>query len=396
MSYPGSGDPATVCELFFYGISGQKLARYQCSYDQMVEGGGDGGHFNLWVKDRTQHIGGELTSSNGGAVTTDRLGSIRAKGTERYTYYPYGEAKTATVPGGGMYAGLESPAREYLSDRGRFDRPDPLGLSAANMGDPGSWNRFAYVQGDPVNYTDPDGLMTCGELPVDDGRTVSDALLADSEAGLLTRFVWAEGGALAANGDSTTALGLSQALIAQAVINRLSVANGRAAVLGRDGVVYWGEGGVQGTIRASILAYGSRGTTLAQEIVRAAAGTNEVDSAGELNDVSALNRTLDTDLGDATRALPGRIQVDGTEFYVTPECYRAISAMQATNTIRGGGSLNAPGFFVTSWKANGNSNSDPSRLYTLATVGGTTFFGFGGYEYARYPYPFQPPPRRRR
>jgi hypothetical protein len=41
-----------------------------------------------------------------------------------------------------MYAGLESPVREYLPDQGRFNRPDPLGLGAVNLGDPGSWNRF--------------------------------------------------------------------------------------------------------------------------------------------------------------------------------------------------------------------------------------------------------------
>jgi RHS repeat-associated protein len=65
------------------------------------------------------------------------------------------------VSGGGLYAGLESPLRNYDSVKGRFDRPDPLGLGAVKMGDPGSWNRFAYVQGDPVNYRDPKGLYSC-------------------------------------------------------------------------------------------------------------------------------------------------------------------------------------------------------------------------------------------
>jgi hypothetical protein len=60
-----------------------------------------------------------------------------------------------------------------------------------------------------------------------------------------------------------------------------------------------------------------------------------------------------------------------------PECDRAISAMQATNTILGGASLNANGFFPTSWKANGNSNPDPGNLYNLGSVGGTTFFEVG-------------------
>ncbi|MBI2683499.1 MAG: hypothetical protein HYX26_09860 [Acidobacteriales bacterium] len=69
--------------------------------------------------------------------------------------------RTESVARGGMYAGLESPVREYLPTTGRFDRPDPLGLGAVKKGDPGSWNRFAYVQGDPVNYNDPRGLARC-------------------------------------------------------------------------------------------------------------------------------------------------------------------------------------------------------------------------------------------
>jgi RHS repeat-associated protein len=125
----------------------------------------------MWLADRTQHVGGQLTASNGGAATTDRLGSLRARGTERYTYYPYGEARTESVQGGGMYAGLESPLRNYSPGFGRFDRPDPLGLGAVKMGDPGSWNRFAYVQGDPVNYRDPGGLV--GESVADTGLTFS-------------------------------------------------------------------------------------------------------------------------------------------------------------------------------------------------------------------------------
>lgn len=39
---------------------------------------------------------------------------------------------------------------------------DPYRASAG-AGDPGSWNRYAYVGGDPVNVTDPEGLVTCNE-----------------------------------------------------------------------------------------------------------------------------------------------------------------------------------------------------------------------------------------
>ena len=73
-------------------ITGQRLARYQYQYYEWEDAGV--GHIGFYggMADRTQHIGGQLTSWNGSGATTDRLGSIRAKDNgERYTYYPYGE-----------------------------------------------------------------------------------------------------------------------------------------------------------------------------------------------------------------------------------------------------------------------------------------------------------------
>ena len=48
--------------------------------------------------------------------------------------------------------------RFYASTYGRFDTPDPA-RSSAGPSDPGSWNRYAYVGGDPVNASDPSGLF---------------------------------------------------------------------------------------------------------------------------------------------------------------------------------------------------------------------------------------------
>jgi hypothetical protein len=39
---------------------------------------------------------------------------------------------------------------------GRFNTADPS--RGSNRGDPGSWNRYAYVQGDPINFNDAVGL----------------------------------------------------------------------------------------------------------------------------------------------------------------------------------------------------------------------------------------------
>ncbi|HLH43877.1 MAG TPA: RHS repeat-associated core domain-containing protein, partial [Bryobacteraceae bacterium] len=50
--------------------------------------------------------------------------------------------------------------RYYQPGMGRFLTADPYMANNGGSGepsDPGSWNRFAYVGGDPVNLTDPDG-----------------------------------------------------------------------------------------------------------------------------------------------------------------------------------------------------------------------------------------------
>ena len=49
--------------------------------------------------------------------------------------------------------------RYYASGSGRFVTSDPYGGSAKETR-PASWNRFGYVEGDPVNAIDPDGRQT--------------------------------------------------------------------------------------------------------------------------------------------------------------------------------------------------------------------------------------------
>ncbi|HEX2836057.1 MAG TPA: RHS repeat-associated core domain-containing protein [Thermoanaerobaculia bacterium] len=46
-------------------------------------------------------------------------------------------------------------ARYYSAKLGRFLSPDPV---LGNLLQPGSWNRYAYVLNDPVNFVDPAGL----------------------------------------------------------------------------------------------------------------------------------------------------------------------------------------------------------------------------------------------
>jgi RHS repeat-associated protein len=48
--------------------------------------------------------------------------------------------------------------RKYESSAGRWTSPDPYGGSMT-IGDPQSFNRYSYVENDPVNFVDPSGLL---------------------------------------------------------------------------------------------------------------------------------------------------------------------------------------------------------------------------------------------
>jgi RHS repeat-associated protein len=92
-------------------------------------------------------------------VVTDRLGSVRVNGTQSMRYYPYGQEITSTANGQdkfGTYLRDEETGLDYADQRyyspgtGRFLTADPY-IASGGPSDPQSWNRYAYVAGDPVN-----------------------------------------------------------------------------------------------------------------------------------------------------------------------------------------------------------------------------------------------------
>lgn len=224
---------------YYYGADGQKLGIYPLTLA-----------FNNTTPVMTDNSNVKLSTFFG----SKRIGAYDRLGSAKYdeqnggamSFYPYGEGtvqptdslKFATYTRDSA-TGLDyADHRYYANNFGRFMSPDP-NVGAWDPADPQSWNDYAYVANDPINFADPEGLVECGDLDVSGGGTVRDYLDAQSDAGKLIRFVWAEGGTLAASGGDQSALSFSMAMIAQAIENRLAVANGQVAVAGFDGNIYW-------------------------------------------------------------------------------------------------------------------------------------------------------------
>jgi len=69
--------------------------------------------------------------------------------------------------------------RQYASTTGRWLSPDP---TSGSCDSPQSWNAYAYVKGDPMDFTDPDGLQPCGSLPVQGtDQTFGEVVEADND-----------------------------------------------------------------------------------------------------------------------------------------------------------------------------------------------------------------------
>ncbi len=144
-----NGNP-TGYSVIAYSPGGQKLGTYQ-----FIPGTGHTTYIiAVSLSTSDQYFGGRRLA------VQDQLGSAG-------TYFPWGEAKGSTNPQDTWsYAtywrdsatGLDYANNRYYSNAyGSFMTPDPTWRSA-NLKNPQSWNRYAYVTGDPVNSNDPTGL----------------------------------------------------------------------------------------------------------------------------------------------------------------------------------------------------------------------------------------------
>ena len=159
-----SGSTLTAQEAYFYGVDGQKLGTYSLTPS--------GSQLIVSTTQTAVFFGGKRVAVNGVAFVPDRIGS-----NTQGKYFPYGEDRGTPIANDQVKfatytrdsaTGLDYADQRYYSNQfGRFTSPDPYKASAGPS-DPGSWNRYSYVQGDPVNHTDRSGLNRDAEDCIDD------------------------------------------------------------------------------------------------------------------------------------------------------------------------------------------------------------------------------------
>jgi RHS repeat-associated protein len=152
-------------QVYFYGVDGQKIGTYTFTLGQYGETNTP-----------------EMTNSTVLLATffgRKRIGTFDRLGSAKYnqnnaaqSFYPYGEDRGTMEPNDSLKfatytrdaaTGLDyADQRYYASNWGRFMSPDPYRASGGPS-DPGSWNRYSYVEGDPVNFGDPRGTTICDE-----------------------------------------------------------------------------------------------------------------------------------------------------------------------------------------------------------------------------------------
>lgn len=166
---------------FIYGIGGKLVAEFDGSTGVLKKEYiyGASGLLATIVPNSQPGSGTQYT-------TTDNLGSPRvvtnssAGVVSRHDYKPFGEeigsgigGRTTGMGYGGAdgirkkFTGYErdtetgldyAQARYFSSVQGRFTSADPL-MASAKATNPQSWNRYAYVDNNPMAFSDPSGLI---------------------------------------------------------------------------------------------------------------------------------------------------------------------------------------------------------------------------------------------
>jgi RHS repeat-associated protein len=185
----------TVQTLFGYDSGNQRV--YQGTYDtsagvysneQIYFYGADGKKLGCW----------SLTSSGGTYTLTatatnvwfaGRLLTPEDRAQSKGKYFPFGEDRINPNPANpandqekfatytrDSATGLDYAYQRYYDTQlGRFHTPDPYAPSA-KPSKPQSWNRYAYAANDPIDNSDPTGLILPSDLWGGDPYTLTGAL----------------------------------------------------------------------------------------------------------------------------------------------------------------------------------------------------------------------------
>ena len=152
-AYP-DGNGGTFYWIYFYGVDGRRLEEMRCD----VTPGNPGPTTACNSGTGNVYFSGRMVAANGVPVVTDRLGSVR------------------------------------------------VGLGAADPTNPISWNRYAYVGGDPVNRNDPSGLIwQCDSQGncVDTG-VITTSITVNGDDDPLAEIYGGENGISPPGGDTTS------------------------------------------------------------------------------------------------------------------------------------------------------------------------------------------------
>jgi RHS repeat-associated protein len=155
--------PCTSDTYYFYGPNGKLMTQFTPVYTLAYKDYQNVTHpatFTFQNSSNTRaYFGGRMLGDE------DRLGSRGGK------YFPYGDDRSNPPPANDAVkfatytrdsaTGLDyADQRYYESAYGRFASPDQYRASGGPT-DPGSWNRYSYTRGDPVNRFDPRGTSDC-------------------------------------------------------------------------------------------------------------------------------------------------------------------------------------------------------------------------------------------
>ncbi len=109
--------------------------------------------------------GSEVVLSWPGGTPNPNVGGAFTAFGEKYAIYPggyngYFAGMLGIADEGPIADAYQATARLYHQDEGRWVSPDPAGLSAVDLSNPQSWNRYAYALNNPLSFMDPSGLCS--------------------------------------------------------------------------------------------------------------------------------------------------------------------------------------------------------------------------------------------